>query len=78
MVNYVCTKTVPDSTKLHLIKGPKSKFVGGGWGPSARRRDAPDTSGRLMSFSVEGEGGGCFREVAGVSIVDVGSLCSTL
>ena len=26
------------------------------WGPSARRRDAPDASGRLMSFSVEGRG----------------------
>ena len=26
----------------------------GGWRPSARRRDAPDTSGRLTSFSVEG------------------------
>ena len=26
MVNYVCVKTVPDSTKLRLIKGPKSKF----------------------------------------------------
>ena len=29
MVNYVCTKTVPDSTKLRLIKGPKSKFPRG-------------------------------------------------
>ena len=27
--------------------------VCGGWGPSARQRDAPDTSGRLTSFSVE-------------------------
>ena len=26
MINYVCAKTVPDLTKLHLIKGPKSKF----------------------------------------------------
>ena len=26
MLNYVCAKTVPDSTKLRLIKGPKSKF----------------------------------------------------
>ena len=24
-----CAKTVPDSTKLRLIKGPKSKFLGG-------------------------------------------------
>ena len=37
----------------------------------ARRKDAPDASGRLTSFSV-GEGEGRFCEVAGVSIVDVG------
>ena len=30
--------------------------VGGGWGPSARQRDAPDASGKLTSFSVEGRG----------------------
>ena len=48
----------------------KHDIVGGGWGPSARRRDAPDASGRLTSFSVER------REVAGVSIVDVGGPCS--
>ena len=29
MVNYVCAKTVPDSTKLCIIKGPKSKFPRG-------------------------------------------------
>ena len=29
MVNYVCVKTAPDSTKLRLIKGPKSKFPQG-------------------------------------------------
>ena len=29
MVNYVCVKTVPDSTKVRLIKGPKPKFPGG-------------------------------------------------
>ena len=28
-VTYVCTKTVPDSTKLWLIKGPKSNFPRG-------------------------------------------------
>ena len=28
-------------------------IVGGGWGPSARRSDAPDASGMLTSFSVE-------------------------
>ena len=27
-INYVCAKTVSDSTKLRLIKGPKSKFPG--------------------------------------------------
>ena len=31
-------------------------IVGGEWRPSARRRDAPDTSGRLTNFSVEGRG----------------------
>ena len=31
-------------------------IVGGGWGPSARRRDVLDASGRLTSFSVEGRG----------------------
>ena len=36
----------------------------------------PDTSGRLTSFSFEGEEAGHFREVAGVSTVDVGGLCS--
>ena len=41
--------------------------------PSVRRRNAPDATGRLMSFTVEGEEAGCFREVAGVSIVDAGS-----
>ena len=40
-----------------------------------RQRDAPDTSGRLMSFSVEGQGR-CFCEVAGVSMVDAGGPCS--
>ena len=34
MVNYVCAKTVPDSTKVRLIKGPKLKFPGGGGGGS--------------------------------------------
>ena len=29
-------------------------IVCGGWEPRARQRDAPDTSGRLTSFSVEG------------------------
>ena len=31
--------------------------------PSARRRDAPDATGRLKSFNVEGQGNGRFREV---------------
>ena len=29
MVNYVCVKTVPDSTKFHLIKGPNQIFPRG-------------------------------------------------
>ena len=33
MVNYICVKTVPDSTKLHIIKGPKSKFPQGSMPP---------------------------------------------
>ena len=42
--------------------------------PSTRRRDAPDATGWLTSFNVEGRGeeAGWFREIAGVSIVDVG------
>ena len=51
-------------------------IVGGGWGPSARQRDAPDTSSRLTSFSVKGRGSRHFREVACVSIVDAGGPCS--
>jgi len=31
-------------------------IVGGGWVPSARRRDAHDASGRLTSFSIEERG----------------------
>ena len=44
-------------------------IVGGGWRPSARWRDAPDASGRLTSFSVEGRKSRRFREVAGVSLL---------
>ena len=36
-------------------------IVGGEWGPSARQRDAPDASGRLTSFSVEGQGSRALR-----------------
>ena len=68
-ISFVITPSLP--VKHDLI-------VGGGWGPSARRRDAPEASRRLTSFSVEGEGGGRFHEVAGVSIVDAGGPCSTL
>ena len=56
------------------LPGMKSLSVGG-WGPSARWRNAPNASGRLTSFSVEGEGGGHFSEVAGTSIVDAGGPC---
>ena len=37
-----------------------------------RRRDTPDASVRLASFSTEGKKAGRFRKIAGVSIVDVG------
>ena len=47
-----------------------SLLVGGGAkceaSPNVRQRDAPDISGRLTSFSVEGEEEGRFRKVAGV------------
>ena len=39
-----------------------------------RRRDAPDASGRLASFSNEGEEAEHFREVAGMSIAAAGGL----
>ena len=68
-ISLVITPSLP--VKHDLI-------VGGGWAPSARRRDAPDASRRLTSFSIEGEGGGCLCEVAGMSIVDAGGMCSTL
>ena len=29
MVNYACAQKVPDSTKLHLLKGQKTKFTPG-------------------------------------------------
>ena len=35
------------------IKHDPNVIVGGGWRPSTRRRDAPNASGRLTSFSVE-------------------------
>ena len=31
-------------------------IVGGRWGPSVRQRDAPNASGRLISFSIEERG----------------------
>jgi len=46
--NFSRDYTLPSSKALPLS-------VGGG-GPSARRRDAPDATGRLTSFSVEGRG----------------------
>ena len=57
-------------------------IVGGGWGPSTGRRRA---QGRemlttlavgLRALALRSEEAGRFREVAGVSIVDVGSPCS--
>ena len=43
------TPSLPVPVKYDLI-------VSGGWGPSAKRRDAPDATGRVTSFSVEGRG----------------------
>ena len=56
-----------------LVK--RELIVGGGWGLSARWRDAPDSSSRLTSFA-SGEKAGRFRKVAGVTIVDAGGPCS--
>ena len=39
-----------------------------------RGKDAPNAPDELQSL--RGEKAGCFCEVAGVSIVDAGSLCS--
>ena len=36
------------------IKHDPNVIVGGRWRPSTRQRDAPNASGRLTSFSVEG------------------------
>ena len=46
-ISFAITPSLP--VKHNLI-------FSGGWGPSATRRDAPDTSGRLMSFSFERQG----------------------
>ena len=47
-ISLAITPSLPVPVKHDLI-------VGGGWGPSARRTDAPDATGRLTSFSVEGQ-----------------------
>ena len=70
---------LPAITPSLLVK--HDLIVSGGWGPSeaspsTRQRDTLDASGRLTSFKLKGEEAGCFREVAGVSIVDAGGLCS--
>ena len=48
-ISLVITPLLPVPVKDDLI-------VGGGWGPSARRRDASDVdaTGKLTSFSIEG------------------------
>ena len=48
-ISLVIMPSLPVPVKHGLI-------VDGGWEPSARQRDAPDATGRLMSFSVEGLG----------------------
>ena len=47
----------------------KHDSLGGGWRPSTRRRRM---RGGEMLPTQRGEKAGCFREVAGVSIVDAG------
>ena len=52
---------------------------GGGGGSSVERRDSPDPSSRLASFSVEGrESGALPRSIAGVSIVNTDGPCSAI
>ena len=51
---------------------------GGGGGSSVERRDSPDPSSRLASFTLRGEKAGRFREVAGVSIVNTDGPCSAV
>ena len=63
MISLAITPSLPVPVKHDLI-------LGGGWGPSVRRRDAPDATGRLTSF--RGEEAGRFHEVAGLSIIDAG------
>ena len=46
-ISLVITPSLP-------IKHDPIVIVGGGSRPSARRRDAPNASGRLTSFSVSG------------------------
>ena len=48
----------------------------GGGSHSARQRDTPDASVGWWASALRGEKAGCFRKVAGVSIVDVGGPCS--
>ena len=51
----------------------KHDSLGGGWRPSTRRRQ---TRGGEMLPTQWDEKAGCFREVTGVSIVDVGGIDS--
>ena len=48
-ISFAITPSLPVPVKHDLT-------VGGLWGPSAKPRDAPDATGRLTSFSVEGRG----------------------
>ena len=76
-----------ETLNLTVYEFQRGKGVGAAGPRSARRRDAPDASGRLESFSVEGRGSRALprsidsrvtvtllsmREVAGVSIVAAG------
>ena len=61
---------------------PHLSFVGGGWKPSARSRRAwggemlPTLAVGWRASALRDEKAGHFHKVAGVSIVDAGSLCS--
>ena len=52
----------------------RDHIVCGGWGPSARRRDASDASGRLTSFNVEGRGSRTLPRSSWRVLVDAGPL----
>ena len=64
-ISLAITFSLPVLVKHNLI-------VCGGWG-KREAENAPDATGRLTSFSVEGRGSRALpQSIAGASIVDVG------